>query len=52
MQKGSERMVSLEKDKKGSAYIVSHLRCEYHEQIWLSRDELRQLRDELNNMDL
>lgn len=45
-------MVSVEKDKKGSCMIVSHLRCGYHESIWLSTDELKELRDKLNNMQL
>lgn len=46
-------MVDVEKDKKGfGAYIVSHLRSGYHECIWLSKDELRELRDNLNKMDL
>ena len=45
-------MISVEKDKKGSATIVSHLRCGYHECIWLSTEELRELRDKLNTMPL
>jgi hypothetical protein len=45
-------MVSVEKDRKGSATIVSHVRAGYHEQIWLTTDELRELRDELNRMEL
>ena len=45
-------MVDVEKDKKGGAYIVSHLRCWYHECIWLSKDELMELREKLNEMDL
>ena len=44
--------VEVEKDKKGGAYIVSHLRCGYHECIWLSKEELSELRDNLNKMDL
>ena len=43
-------MVSVEKDKKGGAYIVSHMRCGYHECIWLSMGELNELRDKLNDM--
>ena len=45
-------MVEVTKDKKGSCTIVSHLRCGYHEQIWLTTDELRELRDKLNEMEL
>lgn len=45
-------MVLLEKDKKGGAYIVSHMRCGYHEQIWLSGDELKDLRGQLNKMEI
>lgn len=44
-------MVSVEKDRKGGAYIVSHLRSGYHEQIWLTMDELHELRDTLNEME-
>ena len=45
-------MVDVERDKKGGAYIVSHLRCGYHELIWLSKDELMELRERLNGMEL
>ncbi len=45
-------MVSIEKDKKGSCFIVTHLRCGYHECIWLTNDEMKELRTELNKMDL
>ena len=45
-------MVSVEKDKKGSCMIVRHLRCGYHECIWLTTAELKELRDKLNEMDL
>ena len=43
-------MVSVEKDKKGSAYFVSHMRCGYHEYIGLTEDELRELYKELRNV--
>ena len=45
-------MVSVEKDKKGSCMIVSHIRAGYHECIWLTIPELKELRDKLNEMDL
>ena len=45
-------MVEVERDKKGSATIISHLRSGYHECIWLSVSELRELRDKLNKMEL
>lgn len=45
-------MVSVEKDKKGGAYIVTHLRCGFHECIWLTQQELKELRTQLNEMDL
>ena len=35
--------VTIEKDKKGKCYIVGHKRCGYHEQIWLTPDELSEL---------
>lgn len=44
-------MVSIEKDKKGGAFVVSHLRGGYHEQIWLSGEELKQLHEALHEME-
>jgi hypothetical protein len=44
--------VDVEKDRKGGAYIVSHLRCGYHEYIWLSNEELKELRGKLDEMEL
>lgn len=41
-------MVSVEKDKKGSAWIVSHVRSGYHEQMFLTAEELHELRKVLN----
>lgn len=43
-------MVSVEKDKKGGAYIVSHMRCGYHECIWLTQQELTELQKVLNEL--
>lgn len=51
MQRDSSDMVSVEKDSKGGAWIVSHIRCGYHECIWLSQEELRELREELDRLD-
>ena len=45
-------MVSVEKDKKGNTHIVSHKRCGYHECIWLTIDEMIELRDKLIEMNL
>ena len=36
--------VSVKKDKKGSAFVVQHVRCGYHECIWLTVDELKELK--------
>ena len=36
--------LQLRKDKKGSAYILSHKRCGITECIWLTADELEQLK--------
>ena len=44
--------VNVEKDKKGGAYIVSHLRSGYHECIWLSMDELKELSQALKDIGL
>ena len=44
--------VTIEKDKKGAAYCVSHLRAGYHECIWLTIDELKELREILTTMEL
>ena len=43
-------MVSVEKDKKGSTWIVSHVRCGFHEQIWLTDEELAELYVQLTEM--
>lgn len=45
-------MVEVEKDKKGNCLIISHLRCGYHESIFFTPAELKELRDKLNEMDL
>lgn len=36
--------LQLRKDKKGKAYILSHKRCGITECIWLTADELQQLK--------
>ena len=40
--------LQLRKDKKGSAYMLSHKRCGFTECIWLTADELRELKEILN----
>lgn len=35
--------MELSKDGKGSCYILSHERCGYHESIFVTLDELREL---------
>lgn len=42
--------VSVTKDRKGSCWIVSHLRCGYHEQIFLTEEELVELYHELKKI--
>lgn len=32
--------MTIEKDKKGNCFIISHVRCGYHEQIFVTYDEL------------
>lgn len=39
--------VTVSKDKKGSSFMVSHVRCGYHECIWLTIDELRELKEKI-----
>ena len=36
--------LQLTKDKKGKTYILSHKRCGFTECIWLTADELEQLK--------
>lgn len=36
-------MVEVTKDKKGKCWIVGHKRCGYHEQIFLTDEELAEL---------
>ena len=43
-------MVSVEQDTKGSAWMVSHVRCGYTECIFLTADELRELGEILNEL--
>lgn len=35
--------MKVEKDKKGPCWIISHERSGYHEQIWLTDEELAEL---------
>ena len=35
--------MKIEKDKKGKCWIVSHERAGYHEQIWLTEEEIAEL---------
>ena len=35
--------MELSKDRKGSCYVLSHERCGYHESIFVTLDELREL---------
>ena len=39
--------LQLRKDKKGQAYILSHKRCGITECIWLTEEELQQLKEML-----
>lgn len=39
--------VTVSKDKKGQAFVVQHVRCGYHECIWLTIDELRELKEKI-----
>lgn len=45
-------MVKVEKDSKGPCWCISHLRSGYHEQIFLTEDELRELSDILDGMEI
>lgn len=42
--------VSVKKDHKGTAYIISHVRAGYHEQIAVTKDELRDLFQDLDKL--
>ena len=42
--------VTITKDRKGLCYVVSHLRCGYHEQIFLTEEELVELYHELKKI--
>ena len=43
-------MASVVKDKKGATYFVSHRRCGVTEGLFLSLDELLEIRDQINNI--
>lgn len=36
--------LQLTKDKKGKCYVLSHRRCGFTESIWLTVEELKQLK--------
>ena len=42
--------VTIEKDRKGSCWIVSHLRCGYHEQIMFTEGEIVELYHKLKQI--
>lgn len=42
--------VSVAKDKKGSSYLVSHKRCGVTETIFLTYDELKELKEILKGV--
>lgn len=42
--------MTVEKDKKGACWIVSHKRAGYHEQIFLTDEELAELYTILTEM--
>ena len=44
--------MKVTKDCKGSAYIIENLRCGYHECMFVTLNELRELCKELNDMKL
>lgn len=43
-------MVEVSKDKKGKAYIVTHKRAGFHECIWLTMDELKELHEAIEKV--
>ena len=43
-------MASVVKDKKGATYFVSHRRCGVTEGLFLSLDELLEIRDQINDI--
>ena len=42
--------MEVTKDRKGSCWVVSHLRYGYHEQIFLTEEELVELYHELKKI--
>jgi hypothetical protein len=42
--------VKVEKDKKGKCYIVSHKRCGITESIFLTKEELIALREQISSL--
>ena len=42
--------VSVKKDRKGPCYFVSHKRCGITEGIWLTPEEIRELRTKLDDV--
>lgn len=42
--------VSVTKDKKGNAFVLQHVRCGYHECIFLTPEELVELKRQLEEL--
>ena len=42
--------VSVKKDRKGPCFFVSHQRCGFTEGIWLTVDELKELKMLLDDL--
>ena len=42
--------MDVEKDKKGLCYILSHKRCGYHESMFVTKRELIELREKIDNV--
>lgn len=42
--------MTIEKDRKGKCYIIDHVRGGYHECIWLTVEEMKELKERLDEV--
>ena len=42
--------MEITKDRKGSCYIIDHVRSGYHESIFVTSEELRELVDKVKEL--
>ena len=44
--------MDIERDRKGECYILSHIRCGYHESMFVTREELKELFRKIKDLEI